>query len=229
MGAADFTGDTKEPMVSPLAKLERRFIEAHVDRIPSWLQTYHLTLLTLLWTGLLVLSGWLAGRGNLQWLWLSSAMLALQWLTDAFDGAVGRRRNTGLKRWGFFMDHFLDYVFMACVTGHYAFLVAEPTRTLFLLLIPLYTAFEVNSWLEYGATGRFRITYNGLGPTEVRIFFVVLNTAIIVFGTRFLEVALPWFETLLLVLLVVTVATTQRRIWALDMAEKAEPPSAGGR
>ncbi len=219
-----FTGDRKEPMVSPLAKLERRFIEANVDRFPRWVKTQHLTLLTLLWSALVALSGWLAGNRGAHWLWLSSLMLALQWFTDCFDGALGRRRNAGLRRWGYHMDHFLDYVFMACVCGHYAFVVSGPARVWFLLFVPLYAAFEVNSWLEYGATGRFRITYNGLGPTEVRIGFIMLNTAVMLWGVRFLEQAVPWGLAVATVMLALTVWQSQRRAWAQDMEEKGRQP-----
>lgn len=215
-----FTGDKKEPIVSPTAKVEKRLVTWAVPRVPLWLGSQHLTLMTIAWSALLVASAWLASLGNRHWLWVSSLMLFLQWLTDCLDGAVGRTRNQGLRRWGYFMDHFLDYVFMACVMGHYAFLTAGATRVLFLLLVPLYSAMEVNSWLEYGATGKFRITYNGVGPTEVRIFFIVINTIIIFAGAGWLTWALPPFMILLAALLVKTVHVTQKRIWAMDMEER---------
>lgn len=220
--ADNFTGDKKEPLVSPLAALEKRFVEANVDRFPRWVETQHLTLLTLLWSALLLFAAWQASLGSRHWLWLSSLMLALQWFTDCFDGAIGRRRNAGLRRWGFYMDHFLDYVFMACVCGQYAFLVDGAARIWFLLLVPTYAAFEVNSWLEYGATGKFRITYHGFGPTEIRLFYILVNTAIIVAGTQWLAWVAPWLVLLQLPVLAWTVYGTQQRIWAQDMAEKAE-------
>jgi phosphatidylglycerophosphate synthase len=147
-------------------------------------------------------------------------MLALQWFTDSFDGKLGKLRGLGLRRWGYYMDHFLDYVFMACVMGHYAFLVPEPTRTMFLLLVPLYGAFEVNSWLEFGATGSFKITYLFLGPTEVRCVFIGVNTAIIFAGTGWLEAAMPVMLAVLVLMLCVIIYRTQRRIRAQDMVEK---------
>ena len=89
-----FTGDRKAPMRSPLADLEHRLIEAWAPRFPRWIEGYHLTLLTIPWTLGLLAAGWL-GRQSLQWLWLSSAMLFLQWFTDSFDGKLGRLRDTG--------------------------------------------------------------------------------------------------------------------------------------
>lgn len=220
--APRFTGDRKEPLVSPLAAWEKRFIEANVDRFPAWVRPDHLTLLTVVWSLGVLLAGWLAARHNVHWLALSSVMLALQWFTDCFDGALGRRRKANLRRWGFHMDHFLDYVFMACVTGHYAFLVPEPGRTCFLLFVPLYAAFEVNAWLEFGATGRFRITFHGIGPTEVRLLFILVNTAVALFGAGFLVASMPWVLAVCTLLLAVTVWQTQARIRAQDREENAD-------
>jgi phosphatidylglycerophosphate synthase len=212
-----FQGDKKEPIISPLAGIERIFIQSNVKRVPHWLGSHHLTMMTVLWSAGVVLAGWLATR-NVAWLWLSSLMIFMQWLTDSFDGAVGRSRHQGLKRWGFYMDHYLDYVFMACVTGHYAFMMPQPAATLFLLLIPLYAGFEVNSWLEFGATGQFRITYNGIGPTEVRLLFIAINTIIIFGGGPFIaHYLLVPLMLLMVLMLVITVWQSQKRVWALDM------------
>lgn len=223
MTATQFTGDRKAPIVSPSARLERRFIAWAVPRVPGWLRSHHLTYMTLLWSVLVVLGAYLSARsGSLLWLWLSAAAIFMQWVTDCLDGAVGRARNEGLKRWGFYMDHFLDYVFMACACGHFAFLVDEPGRTLFLLLVPLYAAFEVNSWLEFAATGVFRITYFWVGPTEVRALLVVLDIVFITgYGLHFAVYVLPWLMLLMLLLLVVLVRGSSRRVWELDMREKA--------
>jgi len=215
-----FTGDTKAPLRSPLAAGEAKVIEWLLPRVPRWVRGDHLTWMTLAWSAGVVAAGWLA-RSDLAWLWLSSLLLALQWLTDSLDGKLGKLQGLGLRRWGFFMDHFLDYVFMACVAGHYAFIVPEPASTLFLLLIPLYAGFEVVSWLEFGATGAFRITYLLTGPTEVRLGFIALNTAIIATGsTGWLASAMPWALSFLALALCVVVWRTQRRIRAMDEREK---------
>ena len=224
MSNSSFTGDVKAPIVSPLAKAEDRFIQYWLPRFPAWVHGNHLTWMTLPWSAIVVLSGWL-GQYSLHWLWLSSLMLVLQWFTDSFDGKLGKLRGLGLRRWGYFMDHFLDYVFMACVMGHYAFLVSDHAVVWFFILVPLYGAFEVNSWLEFGATGTFRITYLFVGPTEVRLLFVIINVAIIFVGTAWLEATMPYALTALTVMICVVVYGTQKRIWAMDMAEKAKQPS----
>ncbi|MCL5269294.1 MAG: hypothetical protein M1457_01765 [bacterium] len=216
----NFTGDKKVPLRSPLAEIEHRVIQANVGRFPAWIEGYHLTLLTIAWTVGLIVFGWLARR-NHHWLWGSSLMLFLQWFTDSFDGALGRRRDTGIPRWGFFMDHFLDFIFMSAVFVGYAFLFTGPARDLLYLLMLVYGAMMVSSFLAYGATGQFKITYLGVGPTEIRLLLIVLNTALIAWGITWLAAALPGVLAAMVAGLCFIVHRTQKWIWSIDMDEKA--------
>lgn len=207
-----FTGDRKAPLRSPLARAERWFIDRTVGRFPRWIEGWHLTLLTILWTGGIVGFAYLS-RWDARWLWGSSAMLAAQWFTDGFDGALGRLRETGIPRWGFYMDHLLDFVFMWCVFAGYAFMLGDDSELLVVIWAFIYSVMMASSFLEHGATGTFRITHMGLGPTEIRLAFIGLNTAIIIFGPGFFELALPWVVLVFAVGLVVMVVRVQRRIW----------------
>jgi archaetidylinositol phosphate synthase len=214
-----FQGDRKLPLKSPLAKAERKLIDWCVPRFPRWIEGYHLTLMTILWSGGLVLSGWLA-RQNLQWLWLASVMMFMQWFTDCFDGALGRYRDKGIPKWGYHMDHFLDFVFMCCALIGYALLFDGSHRTIFLMLIPVFGAFMVNSYLSFAATSEFKITFLGTGPTELRLAMILLNTAMIAFGTSFVAVVLPFASAAAIVVLLVVVYRTQKYIWRIDMEDK---------
>lgn len=203
---------------------EKRLVAAGVGRIPRGLETYHLTLLTALWSALTVLFGWLA-RGQRHWLWMVSLMIVCQYLTDLFDGAVGRLRGTGLVKWGFFMDHFLDYIFLSALIMAYA-MVAPPGYDLwFLGLLALTGAHMVHSFLSFAATNEFRIAFFGIGPTEMRLVFIAINAFIILTGARTYAITLPAVTAVVLIALVVSVVHTQRRLWILDMAAKA---AAGG-
>ncbi|MFP3998968.1 MAG: hypothetical protein ACLFUN_03920 [Desulfobacterales bacterium] len=102
---SDFKGDQKAGKWL-LASAERKFIDKSIPRLPGWLETYHLTAMTLLWSAGAVLSGYLA-RFNPAWFWVVSLMIVFQYITDSFDGSLGKYRNTGLVKWGFYMDHFL--------------------------------------------------------------------------------------------------------------------------
>ncbi|MCG6892392.1 MAG: hypothetical protein LJE65_02200 [Desulfobacteraceae bacterium] len=214
-----FQGDKKLPLRSPLAKVERRLIDACVPSFPRWIEGYHLTLTTVLWSAGLIVSGYLA-RQDIHWLWLASVMLFLQWFTDSFDGALGRYRDTGIPKWGFYMDHFLDFVFMSSILMGYALLFDGLHRILFLVLVPIFGAFMVNSYLSFAATSEFKITFLGMGPTEVRLLIIVLNTLIILFGTKFVEIALPFLPVASFIALAAVVYRTQKYIWRIDMEDK---------
>ena len=82
---------------SILGPVEKRFVARWVNRIPAWLETYRLTLLTIPWTGLVLVSAWqVRESADIRWFWGVSLAIALQYLTDLFDGAVARTRNTEL-------------------------------------------------------------------------------------------------------------------------------------
>ena len=214
-----FQGDKKLPLKSPLAKAERRFIDYCVPRFPPWIEGYHLTLTTVLWSAGLILSGYFA-KQDLSWLWFASGMLFMQWFTDSFDGALGRYRDTGIPKWGFYMDHFLDFIFMCSILIGYAVLFEGLYRIIFLVLIPIFGAFMVNSYLSFAATTEFKITFLGMGPTELRLLIIILNTMIIIFGTGFVEKTLPFILLLTMIALIIVVFRTQKYIWQIDMEDK---------
>ena len=222
MDEQNFTGDMKQPMKSPLAKIERKIIDTNLHRFPPWLHGYQLTVMTIPWSVGLVVFGYLASRGSRHWLWLSTLMLFLQWFTDSFDGALGKFRDFGIPKWGYYMDHFLDFVFMAAIFVGYSFMLEAPSRRFLFLLIPIFGAYMTNAYLAFGATGEFKITYLGAGPTEMRVCFAILNTIIIFFGTKWIQPLLPWIVVLSILFLCVVVFRTQKHIWQIDMKDKAE-------
>ena len=213
----------KVPMRTWIAPHEKRFIQWLTPRFPSWIGTQLLTMLTVPWSAGMVLFGWLAGRtGNLHWLWGSSLMVFLQWFTDSFDGAIGRHRNTGLIKWGFYMDHFLDFVFMCSVFIGWSFLFEETSRLLLWFMSLGMGCLMVNAFLSFGATNEFKITYLATGPTEMRLYFILLNAAITFFGIGWVAVSLPYIFAAFWLGVCVVVFRTQRYIYRLDMEIKKQ-------
>lgn len=224
MSGQKFAGDKKVKLVSPTARMERQFIDANIHRVPQWIQSWHLTLLTIPWSACLILLGWRA-EDNLHWLWGSSLIMVLQWLTDSFDGSVGRARESGLVKWGFHMDHLLDFIFMSLAFVGYVFIVSEPTRYWLFVLMLVFGTFMVNAFLSFAATNKFKITYLGVGPTETRLLFIILNTAVIFVGPKVIEKGIPYFTMVIFLMLTVVVFQTQKQIWSIDMQAKHERPS----
>ncbi len=204
---------------SLLSPLERRLAARVVPRIPARVGTQHLTMLTLAWCAGLVLFGRAAAE-DLRWLWGSSLMIALQWVTDFFDGKVGKYRETGLVKWGFYMDHLLDFAFLCAVVGSYAFVLPERSHVYLFLVLAVFGGFMVNSFLAFAATGRFHISHGKLGPTEFRAALVLINSLLVFYGTRRMAKALPYVAAAGLVALCALAYRTQRELWRRDMEQK---------
>jgi hypothetical protein len=176
-------------------------------------------MLTLVWGFLNPVFGYL-GQSNLQWLWMVCVMIVFQYITDLFDDAVGRKRRTGLIKWGFYMDHFLDYIFLCSLilTGY---LVAPAgLGTYFILLLFLTGGFMVSSFLSFAATNQFQIYYFGFGPTVMRIVFVFIYIVIIFTGTDHFAVTVPFVCLICFIGLIVKVFHTGTNLWRIDMEEK---------
>lgn len=217
---SSFNGDKKEG-VWALKKWEDRLREYLVPMVPRSIETYHLTLTTILWSLVIIACGFLA-RTNIQWLWPASVMIAFQYITDLLDGAVGRARNTGLVKWGFYMDHFLDYFFLSAILIGYAFLLPSEHTYLFFFMQAIAGAFMVSSFLSFAATNKFEISHLGLGPTEIRIVFIIINTLLIIFGKQYLAIVLPYAVVFLGFGVCVMVFNTHKKLWRHDMDTKGK-------
>ena len=213
-----FQGD-KKVGASFLAPWENRLKAWLLPRVPKQIETYHLTLSTIIWCMVIIAASFLA-KHNMHWLWLSSAMIAMQYLTDLLDGAVGRQRDTGLVKWGYYMDHFLDYIFLCSILIGYSLLLPDAFKYRLFFIMAFFGAFMVNSFLSFAATSEFKISYLGIGPTEVRIVFILVNTALILLGKTYMLRALPYVLCGATFGLFVTVYRTQRELWDIDMRAK---------
>ncbi len=118
-------------------------------------------------------------------------VILLQYITDLFDGAVGRHRDTGLVKWGFYMDHFLDFVFQSIIVIGYYVMAPDGLAHYFFGLLLLTGGYMVNSFLWFAATNRFEISYFGIGPTEVRLLVIAMNASIVFIGTSWWSVTVP--------------------------------------
>ncbi len=215
-----FKGDVKTGR-SLLHAPEQRLKNLLLPHVPRRVETYHLTLTTLLWSVLIPWFSFLA-RASVHWLWAVSLMICLQYVTDLLDGAIGRQRDTGLVKWGYYMDHFLDYLFLCSMLIGYAILLPQSARAEMFFVMAMFGAFMVNSFLSFACTQEFRISYLGIGPTEVRLLFVAINSLSIFFGADFLVRAIPYVVSVSTFGLFVTVYRTQREMWRRDMQVKRE-------
>ncbi len=184
-----------------------------------------------MWSALVVLLA--IGAERWPWLlWISSGVILLQYVTDAIDGKVGRLRNEGLVRWGYYVDHLLDYIFLSAILFGYTVLVPPEYRHLMVAIMGFAGAFMVSVFLERTVAGRLRLHVWGIGPFEMRLVFVAINTTVLWLGEARLLNVLPWVIGLAIVVLAVLVFDTQARLWREDMealSREQSPRAAGTR
>src|SRR2546422_3527837 len=202
-----------------LVPLERRLAGFVLPRVPRWLETYHLTLPTPVWSILIVVFGYFAAR-DLRWLWMVNLMIVLHYFTDYYDGKLGKFRDTGLRKWGFYMDHLFDYTFLCSILIGYSFLL--PQRAVFnmVLVLCVFSAFMFHTFLMLAATEEFKVSFSRFGPTELRISLIVINALMVKFGTRPLKGALPYVAGCGTLALGVLAYRAQKKLWQCDMQAK---------
>ncbi len=207
-----------------LVPIERKLARFVLPRVPLWLETYHLTLLTPVWSIGIAFFGYLAAR-DLRWLWMTNLMIVLHYFTDHFDGKLGKYRNTGLRKWGFYMDHLFDYGFLCSILIGYSFLIPQKSVFNLMLVLCVMSAFMFHTFLMLAATDEFKVSFSRFGPTELRIALMILNALIITFGTRGLKGALPWIAFGGVIALSVLAFMAQKKLWEADMKAKRESES----
>lgn len=213
-----FAGD-KEKRDYLFGPWEKKFTGRYVGKIPKSIETHHLTLSTIIWSGVIILAGYLA-QDNMNWLWLASLMIVFQYITDLFDGVVGRHRNTGLVKWGFYMDHLLDYFFLCSILISYMFFLPVQYYYVLFFLLAILGGYMVSAYLAFAATNEFKISYLNISPSEVRLLFIIINTLFIVFGQTYLHITIPFSFAAATVGLLVVVYRTQKKLWQIDMENK---------
>lgn len=212
-----FAGDKKFGKASLLGPLERKAIDWIVPKLPKWMTSKMLTLSTIIWNGGIILGGLLAEHVSINYLWLVSAMILMQYITDSLDGSLGKYRGEGLVRWGYYMDHFLDYFFLSCVLISYGFFVPDNQKYILFFVLMILAGYMVNAFLAFAANNKFRIVHLGVGPTEIRLIFIAINTLIIFFGKTYVAFLLPYALIASVIGLIGLVYITQKEIYELDM------------
>ena len=213
--------DTTKIGASWLSRVEKALIHHVTPKVPQWIHSTHLVLVSLPISLAIIFFSYLA-RHQTHWLWVVSLLIIVQWVTDSLDGAVGRYRKEGLVKWGYYMDHLFDYFFLCSVLIGYSLLTTNQHPVAQFFVLALCGGYMVNSFLVFGATQEFRMVHLGFGPTEMRLLFILLNTLIIIFGKTYIAPALPFALVLCFLGLCVIIYRTQKDLWMRDMEEKRQ-------
>jgi archaetidylinositol phosphate synthase len=156
---------------SALAVPEKMALVWMANRLPSWVNSDHLTILGLSAMALAGASYWLA-RWYPQVLCLVVAALVLNWLGDSLDGTLARVRNRQRPRFGYYVDHVIDMVGAALILGGLA-LSGYMTPLVALGLLAAFLLVASETYLATHVLKTFRLSFLIFGPTELRIVLAI--------------------------------------------------------
>jgi phosphatidylglycerophosphate synthase len=167
----------KREMTFLLANPERRLLRWIAARLPRAINSNHLTGLGVVGSLAAAVAYGLSGF-DVQWLWLASAMLVVNWFGDSLDGTVARVRKAERPRYGYYLDHIVD-AFSTAAIGIGIGLSPFVSFPVAMLLVVLYLTLSINVYLESHVFGVFKMAYGIVGPTEARIILIAVNTLLV--------------------------------------------------
>jgi phosphatidylglycerophosphate synthase len=163
---------------SVLAAAEKRALIWMAHRLPRAINSDHLSAL-----GLAAMAG--AGASFLVAETdpvLGAALvvfcLLLNWFGDSLDGTVARVRNQQRPRYGYYVDHVIDLAGTALLFAGVA-ASGYMSSTVATLVVAAFFLVSAEAYLATHARGLFRMSFIGVGPTELRILLAAGAIALI--------------------------------------------------
>lgn len=159
---------------SILNAAEKKALVWMAERMPKWVNSNMLTGIGT-FGALVIAAGYILSNLNLNYIWLASFGLLINWFGDSLDGTLARVRNTQRPVFGYYLDHTMDVFnefFMFIGVGLSAMMHLYVVIGLYIIYILLTLNVSINAHLRR----EFRITYAKLGPTEFRIIAIIINT-----------------------------------------------------
>lgn len=166
-------------LLGPLERPALKWLAAH---LPGWITPDICTAIGVLGAVVIMVS-YLLTTINKNYLWFASLGFVINWFGDSLDGTLARYRHIERPIFGFFIDHTTDAIAEVMIflglglTPYVSFHVACLTLIAYLLL-------SVLVFICTCVVGEFKISYGKLGPTEVRVLAILLNTGMYFGGER---------------------------------------------
>lgn len=166
-------------LLGPLERPALKWLAAHM---PAWVTPDTCTIIGVI-GALGVAISYILSIYDRNFLWLASLGFVVHWFGDSLDGTLARYRHIERPIFGFFIDHTTDafsglVIFLGLgMTPYVNFNIACLTLIAYLLLCVLV-------FVRTSVVGEFKISYGKLGPTEIRVFAILLNTAMYFGGVR---------------------------------------------
>jgi phosphatidylglycerophosphate synthase len=154
-----------------LAAVETRTLRWIARRLPSRVNSDHLSALGL---GAMAAAGLsFAAFPFSSWAVVGVIVaLVANWFGDSLDGTVARVRHQQRPKYGFYVDHVID---LAGTTFLLAGLACSGLMSPFTAALALagFLLVSAETYLATHASGVFRMSFLGFGPTELRILIAI--------------------------------------------------------
>jgi phosphatidylglycerophosphate synthase len=216
---------------SILADAEKRLLIAIARRLPLWINSDHLTLLALV--SMIAAGAAFATITTSAWNVVAVAgALAVNWFGDSLDGTVARVRNLQRPKYGYYIDHVVDLAGTAALIGGMGASGAM-TPAIAIGVLAAYFIVSAESYLATHTVGVFKISFAGVGPTELRILLVIGAVAVSVHplaniaGRQFLLLDVGGVCAIVGMAVAFTVSAVRntRMLYALEPLPRAGKPS----
>lgn len=200
----------------------KSMLEPYLPFVSQYVTSKQLTLCTLLWCSIIVLSGYFA-RKNPAWFLISIFALVMHMITDILDGSLSVYNNDGLHRWNFFMDHLLDFTLAVSVFAGLAIFVYRRSKLLLTFMFICFALVAINmvaSFLmiheEQGLDIGIRISDSiSLNIFYMHFVLIVIYMYIIFVGKKsikHMQVVTPYLTYILVILTIYNVYTKQSKL-----------------
>ena len=162
---------------SLLNAAEKKLLVWLAGRQPSWMTSNGLTIIGI-FGSMMIFAGYVLTNLRIEWLWLASAGFLVNWYGDSLDGTLARVRGTQRPLYGYYLDHTVDalnelLMFFGIGLSVLCNIWIALTGFVFYLLLTLNVS--MNAHLK----SEFKLTYAKLGPTELRLIMIIINTLFI--------------------------------------------------
>lgn len=173
---ADLTG-TSRHNAGLVSRFEPHVLRWFAARLPMRVTPDHLTMVGCAGAVIYCLA-YAASAADRHYLWLASLGLIVNWFGDSLDGTLARHRHIERPRYGFFLDNAVDVIQQVLLAVGFA-LSGLIRADLCFLALAAFFAMSILTLLRARVFGEFHLTYVGVGPTELRLIFIVLNAVMV--------------------------------------------------
>ena len=166
----------KRIIKSILRPFEIKLLDWFVRIIPPSVTPNDLTAVGL-FGAFLIMIGYFLSNFGYGWLWLVNFGLLVNWFGDSLDGSIARHRKIERPLYGFYIDHNVD-VITSILIGLGLGLSPFMRFDVALYSIIGYLMLSIHTYINAYLAGFFKISYDAIGPTEVRVIIIIINSVL---------------------------------------------------